>query len=135
MSDLSSNACQSIGYTQVSVNDQLQQMSLNIHWVFSFFFPEPISPFNDCCIKYSLRYINVSDHRIFSFQFVNFCVFSPPIVDEIACRPSLLSPAISNGKALFGLVCLKENIFLSIEESTRIYIDSTIDVYLEYWDM
>lgn len=33
---MSSNACQSNGYTQVSVNDQLQQMSLNIYWEFSF---------------------------------------------------------------------------------------------------
>ncbi|CAF0961596.1 unnamed protein product [Rotaria sordida] len=35
---------------------------------------------------------------------------------EIACKPSLLSSTITN-------------------ESTRIYIDSTIDVYLEYWDI
>ncbi|CAF1270792.1 unnamed protein product [Adineta steineri] len=50
------------------------------------------------------------------FQRLLYKIFPYIFKREIACRPSLLSSTITN-------------------ESTRIYIDSTIDVYLEYWDI
>jgi len=51
-----------------------------------------------------------------TFQRLLYKIFPSIFQREIACKPSLLSPTITN-------------------ESTRIYIDSTIDVYLEYWDI
>ncbi|CAF1932998.1 unnamed protein product [Rotaria magnacalcarata] len=51
-----------------------------------------------------------------TFQRLLYKIFPSIFQREIACKPSLLSSTITN-------------------ESSRIYIDSTIDVYLEYWDM
>ncbi|CAF0808435.1 unnamed protein product [Rotaria sp. Silwood1] len=50
------------------------------------------------------------------FQRLLYKIFPYIFQREIACKPSLLSSSITN-------------------ESTRIHIDSTIDVYLEYWDI
>ncbi|UJR36655.1 hypothetical protein I4U23_029372 [Adineta vaga] len=50
------------------------------------------------------------------FQRLLYKIFPYIFQREIACRPSLLSPTITN-------------------ESTRISLDSTIDVYLQYWDI
>ncbi|CAF2384183.1 unnamed protein product [Rotaria sp. Silwood2] len=50
------------------------------------------------------------------FQRLLYKIFPYIFQREIACKPSLLSSTINN-------------------ESTRIYPDSTTDVYLEYWDI